>query len=206
MTPAPRKLSFYLRVSRSTQTIASQLHALREYCKRHGWPLPKKEMIYQEKASGALVKRTQLDRLVQACVAGNVDTILCYQIDRIGRSFLHLVNLMAQFERLKIRVIGISDGMDTAENSPHVNQFRRTMMSAAEYQRELIVERTNDGLAAARKRGRFGGRPRENDAKIAAAKKLLQKNPTIKKPLSLRAVARAVDLDPGYLSRELKKK
>lgn len=196
----PKKIAFYVRVSTTSQDFPSQLHAMREWCRRHGWKPPAKEKIFAEKITGKLSRRTQLDVLLQQCRDGHVDTILCYRLDRVGNSFLHLVNLIAEFDRLKIRVVGVADGMDTAEDSATMNHFRRTMMSAAAYNRELIVERTIDGLKAARARGRKGGAPRKNDVAIAEARKLMAK-----KTLSLRSVAKKVGLEPGYLSRELKK-
>lgn len=207
MNPAPQKLACYVRVSTTSQDYASQMHAMKEFCRRHKWRVPVKAMTFAEKESGAKAKRTRLDMLLQQCRDGHVDTILCYRLDRIGRSFVHLVNLLAELERLKIRVIGISDNLDTAENSAAMNHFRRTMASASEYERELRAERTREGLAAARSRGRIGGRQpgrtAANEKKVARARELLaaQRNG---KALSLRKVAERVGLNPGYLSRALK--
>lgn len=194
---APRSLAFYLRVSRISQDYRSQLHALREYCRRQGWRLPTRAKIFAEKISGKLAKRTQLDRLLQACRAGHVDTILVFKIDRLGNDLGHLVNLLAEFDRIKIRVVGVSDGVDTSISNAAANFYRNGLATGAQFNREIISERTHAGLAAAAARGRYPGRRRENDAKIAKAIKLRGEGKTFTE------IRKIVHLSKGYLSELL---
>ncbi len=193
-----KKIAFYVRVSRTSQDFPSQLHALKEFCRRHGWNTPKKDLIFAEKITGKVAKRTQLDKLLDACRNGHVDAILCYAVDRMGNSAQHLHNLIATLDALKIRVVGVVDTIDTATSNAATNLFRSMLFAFSQANRERIGERTVAGLNAARARGRVGGKPRSNDEKIAKAEKL---RATTK--LSLRAIARKVDIDPGYLSRVL---
>lgn len=175
-----------------------QEHALKEFCRRQapGWAAPAKGFIFKEKASGKAGKRTQLDLLCQACRDGRVDTILTYSISRLSRDVLHFSQLFAEWDRIKIRVVSVSDGVDTLEDSPASQLFRNMLAAFAQMERQTIVQRSRAGVASARKRGRNGGRPRVNDAKIARAWELRGQT-----KMKLRAIAEQVGLDPGYLSK-----
>lgn len=197
---APKKLAFYLRVSREQQEFRSQLHAMKEFCRRAGWHVPGRELFFSEKISGVAAKRRQLDRLLQACRDGHIDTVLVYRVDRLGRSALIIHNLLEQFEHLKIRVIGAADSYDSSVQNSTTVTIRNILIGLAEPERLRIRERTHAGLAAARARGRVGGRPRTKDAAIKKALALRKADPEGKK-ISLRGIARTVGLDPGYLSQ-----
>jgi DNA invertase Pin-like site-specific DNA recombinase len=191
----PRSIAFYVRVSTISQDFPSQMHALKEYCRRQGWPVPPKAKIFAEKISGKLARRTQLDRLLQACRDGVVDTVMLYRVDRMGNSFVHLVNIQAELDALKIRVIGVADNLDTAINNAAANHYRNTLNAAAQFNREIISERTLSGLAAARDQGRVGGRPRTSDDKIARALKLKSTGKTHT------AIAKISGLSKSYISK-----
>lgn len=195
---APR-VGVYVRVSTTEQDFASQLHALREFCRRHGWKFPARDLVFSEKVSGAKDKRAELDRLLRATRAGLVDTVLTYRADRLGRSMLHLVNLLGEFQNQKIRLVGVADNFDNADNSPDA-RFRQTLLfGLAQLERERIVERTHAGLAAARKAGRIGGRPRRSDEQIARVLAWRTRNPAA----SVREIARESGLSASYVSRLL---
>jgi DNA invertase Pin-like site-specific DNA recombinase len=192
MTPA-----FYLRVSTRSQDFPSQLHAIREHCRRQRWPAPGKANLFTEKESGAKAKRRELDRLLQACRDGKYDTIITYRGDRLGRSFEYMANVYAELRAARIRVIGVADGIDTEKDTPTTRAFQRMLATIAELQREMIVENTKAGLAAARKRGQSLGRPRSKDAKIAQALALKAKGKTFTE------ILRVTQLSRGYLSEIL---
>ncbi len=195
MIQIPKSIAFYLRVSTASQDYAAQLHALREFCRRQGWPLPSKKNTFAEKASGAKATRRELDRMLQGCREGRFDCIVTYRADRLGRSFEHLVNVHAELSAAKIRVIGVADSIDTMTETPMTRAFRRNLDSIAELKREMIVENTLNGLAAARKRGRVGGRPRTvESAEINRAIKLRQKGHTYAQ------VKKLTGISPGYLA------
>ena len=135
----------YARVSTRDQNLALQLDALTQAgC----------ELIYQEKASGALAARVELDKLLLQVRPG--DTVYIYKLDRLGRSLKHLLDLVADLQRRGIGLISLTDAINThsAQGRLVLNLFA----SLAEFERELIRERTLAGLAAARARGRVGGR------------------------------------------------
>lgn len=193
-TDKPKTPAFYLRVSTTAQEFSSQLHAIREFCRRKGWPLPGAKNLFSEKASGVKAKRAELDRMMQAVRDGKFDSVITYRVDRMGRSMPHVVNVFYELDRIGIRMIGVKDSFDSADDTPQSRMVRNMMASVAEMHRELIVENTREGLAAAAKEGRFGGRPRGKDAAIVKAKKLRAQGKT------LQEIRAKTGLSVGYLS------
>lgn len=137
----------YARVSTRDQNLELQLDALtKAEC----------ELVYQEKASGAQTARPELEKLLTQLRKG--DTVYIYKLDRLGRSRQHLLTLVAEFEKWGVGLVSLTDAINTtsAQGRLVFNLFA----SLAEFERELIRERTHAGLAAARARGRVGGRRR----------------------------------------------
>ena len=135
----------YARVSTRDQNLELQLDALTQAgC----------ELIYQEKASGALAARVELDKLLLQVRPG--DTVYIYKLGRLSRSLKHLLDLVADLQRRDIGLISLTDAINTA--SAQGRLVLNLFASLAEFERELIRERTLAGLAAARARGRIGGR------------------------------------------------
>lgn len=137
----------YARVSTRDQNADLQLDAL----KRAGC-----ERIYQDTASGAKSARPELDKLLAHVRSG--DTMVIWKLDRLGRSLKHLVELVGELAERKVGLQSLNDPIDTthAQGRLVFNLFA----SLAEFERELIRERTQAGLSAARARGRVGGRPK----------------------------------------------
>jgi DNA invertase Pin-like site-specific DNA recombinase len=137
----------YARVSTPEQNLAHQVDALR----RAGVA---EENIYVDVASGAKASRPQFDLALKVLREG--DTLIVTRLDRLGRSVLHLVVLGASLRERGVGLRVMEQGIDT-ETAEGRAMFG--MLSVlAELQRELIVANTRDGLAAARARGRHGGR------------------------------------------------
>jgi DNA invertase Pin-like site-specific DNA recombinase len=137
----------YARVSTQDQNLEMQLDALQKAgC----------EKIFQEKASGIKSDRPQLAAMQQILREG--DVIYIYKLDRLGRSLKHLLEMTSDFEKRGIGMVSINDHIDTttAQGRLIFNIFA----SLAEFERDLIRERTKSGLDAARARGRKGGRSR----------------------------------------------
>ena len=136
----------YARVSTKDQNLEMQTGALKEYgC----------ELIYSEKIS-AIKTRPELEKMNQHLRSG--DTVVVWKLDRLGRSLKQLIELINWYKENDIQFISISDNMDTttAQGRLIFNVFA----SFAEFERELASERTKAGLAAARLKGRKGGRPK----------------------------------------------
>ncbi|WP_175417914.1 recombinase family protein, partial [Escherichia coli] len=134
----------YARVSTFDQNLELQLEALRSSgCDR----------IFEDKISGAKSKRPGLDKLIKALRPG--DTVIVWKLDRMGRSLIHLVELLNYFLSNNIEFISVTEGIKI---STSIGRFAYTMLSAvAEMERENIIERTRAGLAVARANGRIGG-------------------------------------------------
>ena len=125
--------------------------------------------IYLDHASGARASRPQLDALLRALRSG--DTLVATRLDRLGRSVLHLVQLGADLRERGIGLRVLEQGIDTS--SAEGRAMFGMLSVLAELQRELIAANTRDGLAAARARGRRGGRPaRLSPAQVVHAREL----------------------------------
>jgi DNA invertase Pin-like site-specific DNA recombinase len=136
----------YQRVSTKDQEFNLQTDALNKYgC----------EKIFSDVASGAKAKRPALDELISQLRPG--DVIVVYKLDRLGRSLKHLIDLIDFLTEKKVGLVSLNDPVDTT--SAQGRLITNIFASIAEFERELIKERTKAGLAAARARGRKGGRP-----------------------------------------------
>jgi len=137
----------YARVSTRDQNLDLQVDAL----KRAGC-----DRIYQDVAGGSKTVRPALDELLGQLRAE--DVLVIWKLDRMGRSLRHLVDLVGSLIERKVGLLSLNDPIDTtsAQGRLVFNLFA----SLAEFERELIRERTQAGLSAARARGRVGGRPK----------------------------------------------
>jgi DNA invertase Pin-like site-specific DNA recombinase len=137
----------YARVSTPEQNPAHQVDALL----RAGVA---ERDIHVDVAGGTKASRPKFDLVMQLLRAG--DTLKVTRLDRLGRSLVHLVNVGAELRQREIGLHVIEQGIDTS--TAEGRAMFGMLAVLAEYQRELIVANTHDGLAAARARGRVGGR------------------------------------------------
>lgn len=148
----------YARVSTEDQHLGMQLEALKSFgCDR----------IYQEKVSGVKKNRKEFENMLTHLRQG--DTVVVWKLDRLGRSVKQLIDLMEYWLQEGIEFHSITDGL-TINNSAMSKMFFTIIAAFAQLERDLISERTKAGLAEARKRGRFGGRPKglsETSKKLA---------------------------------------
>ncbi len=137
----------YARVSTQDQNIDLQLDALKKYgC----------SVIYQEKKSGKNSERPELKKMLQTVREG--DVLVIWKLDRLGRSLKDLVQLVGQLQEKKVDFVSLQDSINTS--TPQGRLFFHIGAAFAEFEREIIRERTLAGLASARARGRIGGRPK----------------------------------------------
>ena len=151
----------YVRVSKHEQNEELQLDALRAVnCER----------LFTDHISGAKFERKGLDEALAFLRPG--DTFVVWKLDRAGRSLKHLIELLNTLQERGIEFISLTEQIDTA--TPGGKLIFHMMGALAEFERDLIRERTNAGLAAARARGRTGGRPKKlkTDSKVALAQRL----------------------------------
>jgi len=112
------------------------------------------DMIHEDIISGKTKDRPGLDRLLISLRPG--DTVKVWKLDRLGRSIINLVTLLSQFEKNGVRLISLNDGIDT--DQPMGKAMLTMAAIFAEIEHDNIKSRTKAGLAAARSRGRIGGR------------------------------------------------
>lgn len=147
----------YARVSTLEQDEALQLDAL----KAAGC-----DKVYVDKASGTLERRPALDLMLDQLRAG--DTVVVWRLDRLGRSLRHLIEVFQDLENRGVAVRSLTESINTS--TPGGKLVFHVFAALAEFERDLIRERTLAGLAAARARGRNGGRPTVwTDEKLATA-------------------------------------
>lgn len=152
----------YARISTQEQCLNLQIDALKKIgCESRN--------IYQDTASGAKSSRESLDQMLKYLRRG--DVVVVWKLDRLARSLKHLVEIVADFESRGIGLKSIQENIDTETASGKL--FLHIFGALAEFERELIKERTVAGLQAAALRGRKGGRPRVMDeTKIQQARAL----------------------------------
>lgn len=141
----------YARVSTLEQNLDLQIDALEKAgCKK----------IITDEISGSVAERPGLTRLKEDLREG--DTVVVWRLDRLGRSLKHLIALVNEFELLKVGFESLQESINTTTST---GQLIFHMFGAlAEFERNLIRERTKAGLESARSRGRLGGRPKQLDS------------------------------------------
>ena len=137
----------YARVSTADQSLDLQVDALTKAgC----------EKIFVEKASGGNRGRPELAKALKFVQAGEV--LCCWKLDRLARSVGHLIEIIKELEGRGVRFRSLHDDLDTTTASGTL--MFHVMCAFAEFERNIIRERTLAGLAAAKARGRVGGRPK----------------------------------------------
>lgn len=112
--------------------------------------------IFQDKASGSKDDRVGLVQALEYVKSG--DTLVVWKLDRLGRSLPHLIEIINKLKAKGVGFKSLTEGMDTS--NPSGELLFHVFGALAQFERSLIQERINAGLAAAKKRGRIGGRPR----------------------------------------------
>jgi DNA invertase Pin-like site-specific DNA recombinase len=156
MKHANPRVAVYLRVSTSEQNFSSQEKAVKDYCNRRGW---KKPIVYREKISGVKKTRPVFEEMMRQIRARQIDVVVAYKMDRLGRSMAHLVLFLEEMDRLKVSVVFTSQGIETDSETAMGRMQRHLLAMFADFERTLITERTREGMKAAKARGARLGRP-----------------------------------------------
>jgi len=134
---------------------------------------------------------------------GHVDVLAVYKLDRLGRSLQHLAQLIGEFKAHGTALIATSQGIDTSESNPAGELQMHVLAAVAQFERSVIRERINAGLAAARehgtKSGKPFGRPRTLDRHVGAVAKLSRRG------LSGRKIAAQLNIPEGSVFAVLKR-
>jgi DNA invertase Pin-like site-specific DNA recombinase len=173
--PKP-KVAIYLRVSTDDQNTDLQRGELLAQAKFRGW----EPLIYEDQGmSGANFDRPALNRLLTDADAGRVHIIMAWKLDRIGRSTQHLAGIINRLLKANVGLAVPSQGIDTSAGSmnPASKLQLNVLAAVAEFERDLIRERTKAGMKAAKARGvKFGRETVVTEAQRTLAKEILQLN------------------------------
>ncbi|MCT3734590.1 recombinase family protein [Elizabethkingia anophelis] len=180
----------YARVSTQDQNFELQEDSL----KKSGC-----EMIFTETASGAKTDRPELEKLIGQLRKG--DIVIVYKLDRLGRSLKHLLEIVDLLNKKEVGLQSISDSIDTT--TPQGRLFFNISASFAEFEKDLIRERTKAGLEAARARGRKGGR-RRGMSKEAEQKAILAETYYREGKMSVIEIAKEVGISKMTLYKYLR--
>ena len=188
-------VAIYARVSTSDQSTALQSDELREYCQRRGWTLVAEYLDHG--VSGSRDSRPELDRMLTAAKRREFDCLLVWKLDRLGRSLRHLVNTIADLESLGISFVSLKDSIDLS--TPSGRLMFGVIAAMAQFERDIIRERVVSGLAAAKRRGRVGGRrAKVTDLTMREIRHLRGQG------LSLAAIGQRLALNKATVSRALR--
>jgi DNA invertase Pin-like site-specific DNA recombinase len=150
------RVAVYARVSTTNgQSPEMQLSDLREYASRRGWEVFAEYV--DNGVSGAKESRPELNRLMADAHRRQFDVVLCWKIDRFGRSLKHLVNALADLDSCGIAFVSFRDNLDLS--TPSGRLMFQIIGAMAEFERSLIQERVRAGLRNAKLRGKTLGRP-----------------------------------------------
>lgn len=151
----------YARVSTAGQNLDGQLDALRDAgCTR----------VFEDTISGTSKERPGWDALLEYARAG--DTLVIAELSRMSRSLLHLLQVVADLEEREVGIVSLRENIDTTTATGRL--FLSIMGAVAQMERELRAERAATGRAAARARGRSGGRPRISRETLEKARRLYE--------------------------------
>ena len=179
------KVAIYTRVSTDKQTHDSQLNEMREYCRRRSWD---RVTEYADVISGAKFSRHGLDKLMADVRRGKLDVVVCFKLDRLGRSLPHLAQIVGELTSHRVALVCPSQGIDTSGMNPASQLQLNILMAIAEFERSIIQERVTAGLKAAKAKGTKLGRPKSLSRHAEAVQVLLAKGKGV------RAIARQLAL------------
>jgi DNA invertase Pin-like site-specific DNA recombinase len=188
------RAAIYVRVSTTDQHPEAQLHPLREYAEARGFDVV--DEYIDHGVSGAKDSRPALDRMMTAARRRDLDVIVTVKLDRLARSVQHLVGMASELEALGVDLVVRDQAIDTS--TPTGKLTFHVLAALAEFERDLIRERTHAGLELARKRGKRFGRPLATDSKQRARIIRLRTSGH-----SLRAIADRVGVGRGTVERVL---
>ena len=177
----------YARVSTIDQNLELQTDAL----EKSGC-----EKIFTDRASGNKDDRRGLSEAIEFCRQG--DSLVVWKLDRLGRSLKHLIETINQLHSKAVGFVSVQESIDTTTSGGKL--IFHVFGALAEFERELIRERTNAGLASARARGRLGGRPKAMTTRQLQIAKTMLADPNT----TIKEICETLDVSKSTLYRYLK--
>ena len=170
------RIALYARVSTQDQHPEAQLAPLREYAARRG---AEPVEFVDHGVSGGKPRRPALDETLAAARRREIDAVAVVRLDRLARSLAHLAQLGEDLHALGVELVSLTEGIDTS--TPTGKALFGMCGVFGQLERDLAVERTKAGLAAARRRGKRLGRPRAlGPQQLARARRLAQRKTPVR--------------------------
>ena len=189
MTPATKRAAVYARVSTLDQEPENQLNELRRYVTARGWTAVE---FVDRGVSGRRERRPALDALLKDVTRRRFDVLVCWRLDRLGRSLKHLVTLLDELQPLGVAFVSLQEGIDAT--TPAGKLQMHILAAIAEFERARIAERVRAGLARASTNGTRLGRPE----KVVPESVL-----TVVRGLPIREAAKRLGVSPSTAHRWL---
>jgi len=194
MKSKARRAALYARVSTGGQTVENQLRELRAVAERHGWQIVAE---FSDKGISGAKSREQrpgLDKLLQAVARREVDIVLSWSVDRLGRSLQGLLSFLAELHAKGVDLYLHQQGLDTS--TPAGKALFQMMGVFSEFERAIIRERVRSGLERAKAQGKVLGRRRNDDPQRLASVQRLRK-----KGVGIGKIARTLGIGASYIQR-----
>jgi DNA invertase Pin-like site-specific DNA recombinase len=188
-----KRAALYLRVSTDKQTVQNQREALTAIAMQRGWQVTAEYNDAGISGAKGRDKRPGLDKALKDATRARYDVLMVWAIDRLGRSLQDLLATMQVLEASRVDLFIDRQALDTT--TPTGKLMFQMCGAFAEFERAMIVQRVNAGLARARKAGVKLGRPEADEKQVDRARSLLARGETI------RAVATACHLSVGRFTR-----
>ncbi len=185
-----KKVAIYARVSTDKQTTENQLTELRAVANRMGYEIVQEYVENGISGAKSRSDRPYLDAMLKDAVRGRFDMVLCWSIDRLGRSLQNLVEILNELQSLKVDLYFLQQGMDTS--APSGRMMFSIFGALAEYERNLIRERVIAGQKRAVANGVKMGRPSKMNDGLRSAIQLLRE-----KGMGIKQIARELKVGIG---------
>ncbi len=153
-----KMVALYARVSTDGQTTENQLQELRKVAKRNGWQIAKEYVDHGISGAKGRDQRPAYDEMLKAVTRKEIDVVMSWSVDRLGRSLQHLIGFLDELHSKKVDLYLHQQGIDTG--TPAGKMLFQMLGVFAEFERAMIKERINAGLARARIQGKTLGRPK----------------------------------------------
>ncbi|HEY2781985.1 MAG TPA: recombinase family protein [Steroidobacteraceae bacterium] len=160
---AAKRVGIYLRVSTTDQTVENQRHDLKRVAEQRGWEVVGEYIDHGISGTKGREKRPGYDRLAKDAAKGKLDMVAAWSIDRLGRNLGHLVQFTDELRQQEVGLYLHQQSVDTSTSAGRA--FLQMAGVFAEFERNIIVERINSGIARARSQGKHLGRPTTVTAK-----------------------------------------
>lgn len=186
------RAGLYARVStHDQQTLPMQLTAMRDYARKRGWTIA---VEVKDVGPGAVLRQKREELLI-AARRREIDLVVVWRLDRWGRSLVDLVNTLQELSSLKVGFVSLSEALDLT--TPSGRALAGMLAVFAEFERDILRDRVNVGIAQARKDGKPHGRPLSAALHIETIQDLFGKG------LSKREIARQLGISRTSVRRLL---